>query len=129
MELTLHELWMMITGIMIDWHQAKLFVEHAVTINHDTLHVIVGVLFWLALALLTRRPITSWYPWLWLFAIIFWNETVDLWTEQWPDPGHQYGEGAKDLVLTMFIPTLIMFAGRARPDLLRAGLGRKLRKR
>jgi hypothetical protein len=128
-DLTLHELWTIITDAMVSWHQAKLFVEHAVTISHDTLHVIVGFLIWLALALLMRRPITSWHPLLWLFAIIAWNETVDLWTEQWPDPGHQYGEGFKDLALTMLVPTVLMFAARARPDLFRPGLGARRRKR
>jgi hypothetical protein len=45
---------------------------------------------------------------------------VDLWIEQWPDPGQQYGEGAKDLLLTMAVPTMTMLAARARPDLFRA---------
>jgi hypothetical protein len=128
-ELTRHELWAIITDSMISWYQAKLFVEHAVTISHHMLHVIVGFLIWLALALLMRRPITSWYPLLWLFAIIAWNETVDLWMEQWPDPGHQYGEGVKDLALTILLPTVVMFAARARPDLFRSGLGARRRKR
>src|SRR5438876_10120850 len=116
MKPTLHELWVVITGAMNSWHQAKLFVEHSVTIEHGTLHVIVGVLIWLALALVMRRPVTTWRPWLWLLAIILWNETVDLWTEQWPDPGQQYGEGFQDLMLTMLVPTLIMVAARLRPD-------------
>jgi hypothetical protein len=127
--LTLHQLWAIITGAMISWYQAKLFVEHAVMISHDTLHVIVGFIIWLALALFMRRPITSCYPLLWLFAIIAWNETVDLWTEKWPDPGQQYGEGAKDLALTILLPTVLMFAARARPDLFRSGLGARRRKR
>ena len=129
MKLTLHELWMAITGAMNSWHQAKLFVEHSVVISHGTLHVIVGVLIWLALALVMRRPVTTWRPWLWLLAIILWNETVDLWTEQWPDPGQQYGEGFQDLMLTMLVPTLIMIAARLRPDLFRAGLGPRRAKR
>jgi hypothetical protein len=128
-ELTLRPLWKFPTDAMISWHQAKLFFEHSVTISHGTLHVIVGVLIWLALALFMRRSVTSWFPWLWLFAIILCNETVDLWIEKWPDPGQQYGEGFKDLLLTMLVPTLIMFAARARPDLFRAGLGPRRRKR
>jgi hypothetical protein len=128
MELALHEAWTMITDAMTSWHQAKLFVEHSVAIAHGTLHVILGVLIWLALALLMRRPVTSWYPWLWLLAIILWNETVDLWTERWPDPGQQYGEGFKDLMLTMLVPTIIMFAARTRPDLFRRGLGPRRRR-
>lgn len=128
MEPRLHELWTLLSGAMGNWHQGKLFIEHSVAIEHGTLHVIAGVLIWLAVALFMRRPITSWYPWLWLFAIIAWNETVDLWNEQWPDPGQQYGDGFKDLILTMLVPTVLMIAARVRPDLFRAGLGRRRRK-
>lgn len=115
----LRQLWALITAAMLSWHQSKLFIEHSLTISHDALHVIVGVVLWLAIAMLLRRPVTSWRPWLWLFALILWNETVDLWMEQWPDPGQQYGEGAKDLLLTIFLPTIILFTARARPNLFR----------
>jgi hypothetical protein len=102
---------------MTSWHEGKILIEHTFAINHDALHVIVGVLLWLVLALLTRRPISAWFPWMWLLAVILWNETVDLWTEQWPDPGMQYGEGAKDVLLTMFLPTVMLIAARFRPGL------------
>jgi hypothetical protein len=114
-----HGVWDAVVAIMTSWHEGKVFIEHSVSVSHDSLHVIVGVLIWLAFALLLRRPVTSWKPWLWLLAIILWNETVDLWMEQWPDPGQQYGEGAKDVIVTMLVPTLIMFAARLRPDLFR----------
>jgi hypothetical protein len=117
----LHDLWQTVVGAMTSWHQGKLFIEHSLTINHDSLHMLVGVLLWIAAGVLLRRPLTSRTPWLWLFAIILWNETVDLWIERWPDPGQQYGEGAKDLLLTMAIPTILMFAARWRPDLFRPG--------
>lgn len=112
---------------MTSWHEGKLFIEHSLTINHDSLHMLVGVLLWVLFALLLRRPLTAWRPWLWLFAIILWNETVDLWMEQWPDPGQQYGEGAKDLLLTMAVPTIIMFTARWRPHLF--GQGARSRRR
>lgn len=115
----LHKPWNTLIGAMTSWHQGKLFIEHSLTISHDSLHMIVGVLMWLALGLLLRRPLTSWWPWLWLSALILWNEAVDLWVEKWPDPGQQYGEGAKDLLLTLAIPSIVMFAARARPDLFR----------
>ena len=123
-----HEPWTMLMGFMSQWHQAKLLVEHAVTISHDTLHVFIGLILWLLLATVTRRPVTSWRPWLWTFVIIFWNETVDLWTEVWPDPGQQYGEGLKDLALTMFVPTVLLVAARLRPDLFRQGFARRRRR-
>jgi len=109
--------WDIVAGAMGSWHQGKLFIEHAITINHDALHMIAGVLVWLVAGLLTRRPLSSVRPWLWLLAIIAWNETVDLWLERWPDPGMQYGEGAKDLMLTMLLPTILLFAVRWRPTL------------
>ena len=109
--------WGALIDAMTSWHQWKLFLEHAVSIDHDAMHMVFGATLWLVIALLLRRPVTSWRPWLWLFAVILWNETVDLWVERWPDPGHQYGEGAKDLLLTMFVPTLILLAARWRPGL------------
>jgi hypothetical protein len=124
-----HDLWLTIVDAMTAWHQGKLFVEYSLSVDHDALHVIVGVLVWLAAALLLRRPVTSWIPFLWCFAIILWNETVDLWVEQWPDPGRQYGEGAKDLALTILIPALLMIAARVRPDLFRGTARRRRRHR
>lgn len=115
----LHDLWYAITGAMGAWHQGKLFIEHSIDVDHDALHVIVGVLAWLLLALVLRRPLSSWRPLLWLFALILWNETVDLWSDPWPDPGMQYGEGAKDLFLTMLLPALLMVVTRVRPQLFR----------
>jgi hypothetical protein len=111
---------------MSSWHQGKLFIEHAVPISHDTLHVTVGVLLWLLLGVATRRPLSSWYPWLWLLAFILWNETVDLWVEQWPNPAEQYAEGAKDVLLTMIFPSALMFAVRFRPGMF-VSRGRKRR--
>lgn len=117
----LRDLWNAITAGMSGWYQGKLFIEHSLSISHDSLHIIVGVLVWLVAALLLRRPVTSWRPWLWLCALILWNEVVDLWIERWPNAGQQYGEGAKDLLLTMIVPTILMVAARYRPDLFRAG--------
>ena len=122
-------LWASITAVMTSWHQGKLFIEHAVTVSHDSLHVIVGTLLWLALAFLLRRPLSSWFPWLWLFAFTLWNETVDLWIERWPDPGQQYGEGAKDVLLTMFLPTILMFAVRLCPQLFALAARRRAKRR
>jgi hypothetical protein len=123
------ELWATIVDAMNAWHQGKLFLEYSLSVDHDALHVIVGLLVWLVAALLLRRPITSWLSFLWCLAITLWNETVDLWIEQWPDPGRQYGEGAKDVLLTMTVPVLLMAAARLRPDLFRTAARRRRRRR
>lgn len=124
----LHDFWRVLIGAMTSWHQGKLFIEHVLTISHDTLHIIAGLLLWIALGLVLRRPLPSLRPWLWLFALILWNEAVDLWVERWPDAGQQYGEGAKDLLLTMAVPTILMLVARARPDLFRQSASTRRRR-
>ena len=47
---------------MSSWHQGKLFVEHLLTISHDTLHLIVGLLVWLAIGLLGYRTLEDHRP-------------------------------------------------------------------
>ncbi len=76
-----------------------------------------GLLISLIVATLARRPITSWLPWLATLAIILCNEAVDLWVEIWPDHAMQLGEGAKDIMTTMAIPTLLALAVRLNPKL------------
>ena len=102
------------------WHEGKLYVEHSVAVSNDALHVLVGVVVWLGLAVVLRRPLSSWLPWAGVAVLLLWNEVVDLFVEQWPDAAQQYGEGAKDLLLTLLVPTLIMLAVRCRPQLFRA---------
>ena len=114
---------------MTDWYQAKLFVEHSVAASNDSLHVIIGVLVQLAAALLLQRPVSSWRPWLVVLVLILWNESVDLWVERWPQPGMQYGEGARDIVLTMLLPTVLLLAARLRPDLFRGHSASRRRSR
>ena len=102
------------------WYEAKLFIEHAVAVSHDSLHVLTGVLIQLAIALVTRRPIGSWLPWTAVLIFTLANEAVDLWVERWPNPGMQFGEGVKDVVLTILLPTILLMAARLRPGLFRA---------
>lgn len=118
-----------IASVMTSWYQSKLFLEHLLAVSHDSIHVVVGVLVLLVLSILMRRPVSSARPWLVLLVIALWNEAADLWVERWPDPGWQYGEGARDLILTMLLPTVLLFAARLRPDLFRAGAGARSRRR
>lgn len=117
-----HQLWTTLTPVMTSWHQGKLFIEYSLNVSHESLHIFIGLLVWLVLGLLLRWPLTYWRPWLCLLGLILWNEAVDLWIEQWPDPGQQYGDGAKDVLLTMAVPTLIMFTARRRPDLFQSSV-------
>ena len=100
-----------------DWYQLKLFIEHTTGVEMGILHVIAGVLIQLGVAFLFRTSVGRWMPWLSVLVLEVVNEFSDLHLDQWPDRGSQYGEGAKDLLVTMFLPTIILLAVRLRPKL------------
>lgn len=102
---------------LLSWYQVKLFIEHAVGISMDALHVLVGFLVYIAAALLLRRGLASGVAWLMLLALALVNESYDLHVEVWPDLASQLGEGAKDILLTMALPTLLLAIVRWRPGL------------
>ncbi len=106
--------------IAAHWYAAKTFIEHSIAFSDDALHVMLGMVLLLIAALVTRRPIARWLPWLIVLALELANEVVDLWVERWPVPAEQYGEGMKDVMLTMVLPTLLLLAARMRPQLFRS---------
>ena len=101
-------------NVIIMWHSTKVLVEQSIPISHDSLHVIVGVLVWILLASASKNWIASHSAWLGLAGIIICNEAVDLSVEHWPDRGHQFVESAKDLILTLLLPTLLLVLARRR---------------
>ena len=109
--------WIFPERAMLWWYHVKMFVEHASIVTSDALHVLIGVGLWVLAAVALRRRLTDWLPWLVVLVAVLLNETVDLWVEQWPDAAMQYGESAKDVVLTLLLPSLLMAAARERPDL------------
>ena len=100
------------------WYQVKLFIEHASGISMDALHILVGFAIYLFAALVLRRSVASFLPWLATLLLEIGNEALDLHVELWPDLGKQLGEGAKDIILTMALPTLMMLLARWNPGLM-----------
>jgi len=84
----------------------------------DSLHVLAGVTLQLAAAAVLRTNVVNGRPWLLVLAFELANEANDLLVEQWPDSRMQWGEGGKDVILTMLLPTLIMMVARHRSSLL-----------
>ena len=103
----------------LDWYQFKLFLQHSVGFSMDALHVIAGVVIQLALAALLRSSVSRPLPLILVFLLEILNEWNDLRVERWPARGMQYGEGAKDVLLTMVLPALIFLVARYRSKLLR----------
>jgi hypothetical protein len=104
---------------LIGWYQVKLFIEHASGISMDALHILVGFVLFLLAALLLRTGVASLRPWLALLVLELLNEGYDLRVEIWPNLGSQLGEGAKDILLTMALPTLLALLARSRLSLFR----------
>jgi hypothetical protein len=109
-----------------DWHQVKAWLEHAVGLNMDALHVYVGLAILLLTALVLRRPLKSPIPWLVLLALELANEYYDWTYEIWPGPDRaiQAAEGVRDIWNTMAVPTLLLVASRWFPGLF---IGRRRR--
>jgi len=100
--------------------EAKLFVQHLSGFSFDELHLLIGVGIHFLAAGLLRRPLSSWRPWLVVLGISLINEANDLIIEQWPNLAVQYGEGFKDILSTMIVPSALLFATRSWPTLFMA---------
>lgn len=106
---------------LISWYQLKLFIAHASGISMDAWHILVGVVAFLVIARLLDSNVARPLPWLLLLAAELINEAYDIFIERWPDLGSQLGEGAKDVMLTMALPTLIAIVAHRWPRLLSKG--------
>ena len=78
----------------------------------------VGVCLQLLFAGLLCRSARSAWPWLMVLGLELANEWVDLHVEVWPQHAMQWRESAKDVLLTMALPTLLLIVARYRPRLL-----------
>ena len=103
---------------IFDWYQFKLLVEHSTGVSMDALHILVGVLIQLLVAVLLKSSVARWRPLLAVLVLVLVNEVNDFLVDVWPDTGMQLGEALKDIVLTMLIPTLIFVVARRWPQLL-----------
>ncbi len=98
---------------------AKMFLERSLAFHNDALHVMAGMGLVLVFAALLRRSLADWLPWLLVLALELVNEVNDYFFEIWANEvPQQLGEMAKDIALTMALPTLLMIVARRWPHLL-----------
>ena len=102
------------------WFDAKMAVERSVAFNDDALHVMAGVLLQMTAAAVLRTRISRMPPWLIVLALELINEWSDFRFELWPEAmlSAQIGESAKDVFLTMALPTLLAVTAKKFPHLL-----------
>lgn len=101
-----------------DWFSLKASLEHRAGVNDDGLHAIFGVVLQLALAAIFRIPVTRLTPWLALLGL----ELVNEWNDQLLATGTRdllSSESMKDILLTMFLPTLLLLVARRYPVMFR----------
>jgi hypothetical protein len=82
-----------------------------------------GVILQLIVAALLRSSLAGKWPWLIVLGLELANEAYDLWLERWPSLPMQLGEGARDLIGTMLLPTFLWWVASRRLRLL-SGSGR-----
>jgi hypothetical protein len=110
-------------GEAVAWASAafsdyKTLFEHSIGFHNDGLHVLLGVALQIAVALIFKKSLAHWFPWITVLALAVANEANDLLVERWPSAAMQLGEGLKDVVLTLAVPTLLLILAKWRPALL-----------
>ena len=109
--------WSAIRSAMWWWNDIKLSIERLVSFSTDSLHVILGVLILLVAAFQCRRPVSHWLPWMIVVVFACFNEIVDITADPWPEREMQYRESMKDVLLTLFLPTVLLVMARLVPRL------------
>lgn len=102
------------------WRPLKDGFEQSLPIVPQAVHVLVGVCIQLLAARWMRRSIAELRPWFVVLFLIVANESADLLSRQWPWTHDHVMDSVRDLVLTMFLPTLLLVAARTRPGMFRS---------
>lgn len=103
---------------MANWLAFKRVLVEAADIDRDAFHIYAGIAIQLAAALLLRRRLGDWLPWLAVAGIALVNEGLDVYSDIWPDRALQAGKSLHDLVITMIVPTILMILARRWPAVL-----------
>lgn len=115
----IHALLTQASRLSFGWYEIKTMIERAIAFQDDALHVLVGVLFQLGIAIAWRRSIGDARPWLIVLALELVNEASDFAFDRWPHDMFpaQIGESLKDVMLTMLLPTVLLTVSRRWPRL------------
>jgi hypothetical protein len=90
----------------------KVWVQGYLHLAKDALHVHVGLAIFLGAALLFRWPLRSWKPWLLAAAAALAGEIWDLRDTLMLGRAIPWAGQGKDLVSTIFWPTILMLLAR-----------------
>lgn len=102
----------------MSWIEFKDYLAQVTDLSQDALHIYGAVLIQLAAALLLRRSLASFLPWLIVLLVLLVNEAVDLWLPRETLGEWQALAAVQDIWNTMALPTLLMLVARFAPALL-----------
>ena len=94
------------------YNALKTQLSELLSITKDALHIHIGLAIFLGAALIFRRSLASWLPWLALLAFEFANELMDIFHFHGGAIGFEVGDSLKDILNTMFWPTVVLLAAR-----------------
>lgn len=97
---------------------AKTTIAQSISVSNDSLHLIAGVVLHLIAAFILRVSLRNFGPWLLVLGLALINELNDLHVGTQSLGTAQFGEGGKDIILIMLLPTLLLIVARKRPNLL-----------
>jgi hypothetical protein len=97
---------------MSGFQHAKILLGNYAHLGKDALHIYVGLGLFLGSALLFRWPLRSWRPWLVALAGAFAGEIWDLFDILHEGRRLQWHSQAKDILNTIFWPTMLMLLAR-----------------
>lgn len=92
--------------------QAKLFLANHVHLAKDALHIYVALILFLGSAALFRWPLKSWKPWLVVAVAALAGEVWDLRDSLVYRTPIMLSENGKDILNTLFWPTVLMLLAR-----------------
>ncbi|HEX8623479.1 MAG TPA: hypothetical protein VF782_00220 [Allosphingosinicella sp.] len=98
----------------MDWQEVKETIAVWTELDRDALHIYAALLVQVGAALLVRRRVSHWLPWIAVLAFAVGNEWLDTYAdglaEQW-----ELDAGLHDLWNTMLLPTLLLLFVRFAP--------------
>ena len=92
--------------------QAKLFLVQHLHLSKDSLHIYVAMSLFLGSAILLRWPLKSWKPWLLVLAAAIAGEAWDLRDSLTYGTRVHLLANLKDVLNTIFWPTVLMLLAR-----------------
>lgn len=91
------------------------------SVAKDALHIYLAFVIQVSTAVIFRKSLSSWFPWLAVLAFELVNEGLDMWLgEELHIKRWQIDGAAHDLVNTMILPTALLMLCRYAPGLFKS---------